>query len=851
MNIRTLISNYLKSVNRLNDINKELKKIQKTQENLVNTNTNISTAINSISDNSQTSTSVSAVEQQISQSNIDSISFSVVTACYNNAKYVDDYFLSLIKQDNFEKLQVIIVDDGSTDGSKDEIMKWVKLYPENIEYYYQPNKGQSEARNLGLKYVKNDWLTFIDMDDFVSENYFSEAALAISKYGRKIGMYINKWVSFYERTGKRKNDHPLNYRFNNIPRFKLIDLEENPDYFYLSVSSSFFSSDVVRATKIEFQDIKPNFEDANFIDSYLRVGRFTKCVFMREPEYYYRKRSDHSSTIDLSKKDKRRYLDLLKTGYLATFEAFGNQNIPKHVQKQIYYDLRWNFVGYSAIADLFTEKERQMRKELLSEIFLYIDIDVVKSSDKLANQRFRELVLAEFYGETTIPTVTYIQRDRGHITLKLNGISKDLKEILIDEKSIFEYPYAEKIHVQSMECSHMEYFVKVPMMKNIYPTVQFDESELEILKVNNKYKSKYFNPKAKILFYDRMDMADDNAEAMYDWMMERHPEYENCYFAVKRDSYDFNRLKEKGFKVLAYGEPEFEKFYADADFIITAAGDDSIHNYKRYRYFWYKSNAKFIFLQHGVTKDDLSPWLFGKRINGLIAATNFEVQEFRKSKYSVFNDEIWPTGFTRFDKLYNNPQGKILLSYTWRKEYEGYTLREFKDTDFANQLITLLTDKTLKEILFKNQLTLTVALHPNFNKYRNLFIKYCGEHIELVDSTEISYRDMFAESNLMITDFSSVFADFLYLGKPVIFHQFDKEKFFENHTYKPALNYEEAGLGPVVYEVNDLLKEIENSVANNFKISDTYQPQIDNFFLYRDKNNRKRLFEKLVEKYGN
>ncbi|WP_270265495.1 CDP-glycerol glycerophosphotransferase family protein [Lactococcus formosensis] len=840
MQIRKIARNYFKSINKITDVSKGIKSLNDTHQKMIRSTENLTRSVESL----QSLTSVNNFKNE-------KIKFTIVTACYNNASYIDDYFLSLLKQKYFQNLQIIIVDDGSTDDSKIKIKKWQQIYPNNIEYYYQKNKGQSAARNTGIQFAKNSWITFIDMDDFVSENYFLENAEAINCYGQTVGIYINKWVSYYENLDQKNNNHPLNYRFKDIGRFKDIDLTNNPEYFYLSASSSIFNTNIIKALNIDFKEIKPNFEDANFIDRYLLYSNSAKVVFIRDTEYFYRKRSDKSSTIDLSKTDKRRYLDLLKSGYLSTFQEFKKKIIPKHVQSQIYYDLRWNFEGYSLIQDKFTEAEKDHRRKLLKEIFNYIDIETVIKSKKIVSKRFEDLIMCEYYGSIITPEVTYIQQHLSCITLKFEGVSTLVDQIKIDGKKLGQYPTATKYHIRSVDASYVEILVKIPMRGKKLPYINFNSKELAISKINKNYTDSKFNPKSKLLFFDRKDKADDNAEVMYEWMMNNHPEFKNISFAICKDSPDWIRLKEKGFNLLPYGEADFNRAYEHADYILSAAGDDSIHNYQRYRYFWYKSNAKLIFLQHGITKDDLSPWLYAKRINQIIAATKMEVEEFKKDKYSIFDDEIIASGFPRYDKLYNNPQGKIILNLTWRKEFEGYSIQEIATTDYVENLFLILKNEQLLRKLKENNLKISFLLHPNFNRFIDLFKKLKSDVVEVLDVSSISYRDIFAEGNLMITDYSSVFADFSYLKKPVIHFQPDREEFFENHTYKPLLNYDKDGLGPVTKTVEELVSLISTYIENNFEVEELYLERIEKFFLYQDTNNCERLFSELVAKYGN
>lgn len=93
---------------------------------------------------------------------------SIVIPIYNSEKYILECIES-IKQQSYHQLQVILVDDGSTDNSK-EICKKICAEDKRFHYFYQENQGPSAARNLGLERVTGDYLMFVDADDLLEKN---------------------------------------------------------------------------------------------------------------------------------------------------------------------------------------------------------------------------------------------------------------------------------------------------------------------------------------------------------------------------------------------------------------------------------------------------------------------------------------------------------------------------------------------------------------------------------------------------------------------------------------------------------------------------------------------------------
>lgn len=114
--------------------------------------------------------------------------FSVVIPLYNKANYVEKAVRSILGQ-SFEKFEIIIVNDGSTDNSLEIVQK---ISDERIQIIDQKNSGVSTARNNGVKKARYHYLSFLDADDWWAPNYLEEVSNLISKYN-DAGIYGTKY----------------------------------------------------------------------------------------------------------------------------------------------------------------------------------------------------------------------------------------------------------------------------------------------------------------------------------------------------------------------------------------------------------------------------------------------------------------------------------------------------------------------------------------------------------------------------------------------------------------------------------------------------------------------------------
>lgn len=129
---------------------------------------------------------------------------SVIIPCYNGAAVIDRSVKSVYDQSTNFQIELIIVDDGSTDKSKERIMEWLPLFERKdyiLKYVYQTNKGLGGAINTGLKYVTGKYLTLLDADDCFLLDSINKRVVFLEKNPDFVGVRTNGWQ---DKDGERR-----------------------------------------------------------------------------------------------------------------------------------------------------------------------------------------------------------------------------------------------------------------------------------------------------------------------------------------------------------------------------------------------------------------------------------------------------------------------------------------------------------------------------------------------------------------------------------------------------------------------------------------------------------------------
>lgn len=298
--------------------------------------------------------------------------FSIVMAVYNVEDYLEEAIDSVINQTlSFEEnIQLILVDDGSSDNSRDIALNYQSKFPNNIVVISKENGGVASARNIGLKHVNGKYVNFMDSDDKFSLNAFEKVFNFIKNHDCNDFDVISIPVVFFDAM---KGDHYLNYKFD---MGDIVDLVENPDCYEVYTHSIFVKKEAIG--DFEFDSRLINMEDALFINKIILDKMAVALV--KDCSYLYRKRFDDTAILSTAHQKKEYFTDRLKYLYLALINYSLDQKgfVPDFIQNLLVYDLHW-MIKIDDINDIFDDK-RELDEfwHYLEKVLSHLDSDVIK-----------------------------------------------------------------------------------------------------------------------------------------------------------------------------------------------------------------------------------------------------------------------------------------------------------------------------------------------------------------------------------------------------------------------------------------------------------------------------------------
>jgi|GEM_PF-1174792 len=894
--------------------------------------------------------------------------FSIVMAVYNVEKYLEEALESLLKQTfSFDNIEVILVNDGSTDNSAKICETYASKY-QNIIYLSKENGGVSSARNAGIDMATGKYINFMDPDDRLDKKCL-EVVHRFFINNPEVKIATIPFYMFEAQNGS----HILNFKFKDE---RVVDSQEEFNSIFLSSSISFINRDTLGTRRFTLG--RKYGEDAELMTELVVENRYFGLI--PEAKYFYRKRYETTSALNFANDDPDYFIPYFQylKGILEKHTVNGITN--KYVQEVVFYDMAWKLEKKDM--PLFLEDKIDEFKDIIFDMLSYIDREIIIGS-RVLNHYQKHAVLSwkatgliptpesGFYKELKEKNNLFLEKDNGEkgfalsrIELKIDVIdfqnniftiigyydglysSMDLSFYILDNNKerfsskLVEYNNNDVYFLGALlhkrigfifsieyeKIEKMNFFNIVVTKKGLTKITSLDlkgnfskitkhnmnsyivandsllfyNREKKSIMLTEKSKSSIFKREARLLeillrinkrsngiskreihyvstlrikarsiqrknmqknkiinlFIDRVDKADDNAEVLYDFFAkESGPNMEN-YFIINKTSPDYIRLIEKGVNVVAFGSREHCLLLLTCNYLFSSHADHMIFNTPKFnRLLLDIKQFKYVFLQHGVTKDDMSHWL--KRSNQnfykFITSSKYEYNDIVNNNYQYTPEQISLTGFPRFDNLTNTKAKTILIMPTWRHDIVGRYDHNLRQIPYVEKFKHSYYFKCWNSFLNNNDF----LNFCNAKGYKIMFVPHPSIRQQITDfnlsnvivsNYKDRYVDLFNSSSILITDYSSTFFDFGYTYKPVIYYHFDTGNWDRKNSY---FSYEENGFGPIYSKQTDILDYVKKLIENDCEMEEKYRDRVATFYNYHDTNNSKRIYDMIINDISN
>ena len=888
--------------------------------------------------------------------NINCFTFSVIMPIYNTGRYLDESIHSLLIQTfGYKEIQIILVNDGSTDNSENICLEFQKLFPNNINYIKIEHSGVSKARNIGLTLAKGKYINFFDPDDQWDSKAF-EYFLSFFQNNKDIMLACGRF-KFFEKTNSY---HPLDYKFYQT---RIVNLTQEYNCIMSTTANCFFHSSYISNKKFE-ENVQIQ-EDTLFINNILLSNPMMGLI--KEAIYYYRKRYDQSSRTQTQRKDSEFYFSTINNvcKYLINNSIILYNKIIPFIQFYISYNLlfRIRIPSYKYLNISDYNHYVQLIKNLLLNINDKYILEQVNAPDK-----YKILALSKKYDKDLRYDIIFengILKYSNYSLLNLGDTKNILTwNIISIEKNILHiegidyfwlpkskyyyfckcgnksfYPtyqnYTKEIFdslfgfistsrivifdidLENIEHNILQFYIsinnvsweifpnprlstRIPIIKDSYCILgnyiiklidkrltlykysqqleqYYEEQYCKQLKQEGKNiiiklrkETKLYQKKCKSIEFkneiwiisDRKNKAGDNGEYFFRYLRGKKPKGVKPFYAINKNCDDYSRLKKFG-NILDLNSVKYLKTLLKSNKVISSIESfwtensfGIIQNYIRDLF-----NFDFVYIQSGIIKDDLSKYLnrFYTNIKLFVTSTKNEFNSILSGDYGYNSKNIFLTGLPRYDnlehnnKFYKNDNNRIILVMpTWRAEikenkyssiYETIYNDNFKETKFFHFYNSLINDERLKNSMNLYNYTGIFCLHQNFQAQ---WIDFSKNEKFIIEKT-CDYQQLLLRSSLLITDYSSIFFDFGYLKKPIIYTHFDYKNYRLFQYPEGYFNYEKDGFGPIYNDIDSIINAIIKSMKNNCTIQKEYLKRIESFFYFFDEYNNERLYKELTK----
>lgn len=317
----------------------------------------------------------------------------VIIPIYNSGTFIDETLRS-VRNQSYKNLQILVIDDGSTDDSLDKVINQRNL-DSRVEIIVQMHKGVATARNVGVDNAVGEYITFVDSDDSVHMDYVLNLVEPFLKYEDLLysSVGFNKVHSETEKFSFG-DDKYSRKEILNIDNATLLFLGPNK-HFDVSVWGKLFPSELLH--KMPFIE-NVYFEDFDLISRMLRKSKTEKIFVDRSIRYHYFQRMNTVSRLEFDRSN----VAALKIANDMDFSSISDPNI------RAVYVYKYTLAIFNIYINAYKVGDVEARNELNRQIISILTVS------KVAEIRYLKLFVMRmmlFLGERGFSIFTLFRKE--------------------------------------------------------------------------------------------------------------------------------------------------------------------------------------------------------------------------------------------------------------------------------------------------------------------------------------------------------------------------------------------------------------------------------------------------------
>lgn len=711
---------------------------------------------------------------------------SIVVPVFNGEAFFEKSLQSLLAQ-TLEDLEIIIINDGSTDGTQKIIDAYQERYPDKIKSRLVENGGAGKARNYALDLAEGEYIGFFDSDDFIAKDMYEKL------YDEAIRKEADIVVcGYYVAT----NTSLRSYQKGSMEVYGQ-SIFDQPDMFVYGVPylwNKIFKRSMIEKNQIRFHDFRI-FEDLEF--TYRLFFLANRIVKVDEPLYYYMKLNADSLTARFTE----RFFDIIPA----------MKSLVSFARELGVYEQFKDYLLFIYMNHMYIRMNANVSFSDMKLKYKYIDACFDYMEEEFPNWRAHDY----YFENKKRNKRRYVSRGYWKRMSLVMKVSKKLRRLKNRTKKMFRMLIKRKPGAK-----YLKYTETCPVMKN---WILLDSQHGEDLNGN--------------MFYLLKELQKDQYAGFEVYVTVAKKRIEE--FKRKLDFYGISRVK-----LLIKESNQYLKVLAAAGYLF---------NDTSFPTFFIKRKEQVYFnTWHGTPLKTLGKKTREDFYNIGNLQKNFNVADYLlyPSEYmmehmiedymlaNISHNKAALIGYPRNAIFFDDERraqirhqqgldGKTVISYmpTWRG-----TLNNQDNDDYVEDL-----QKKLTEI--SRKLNADQVLYLNVHPYLKDYIQIDGFTNVFMFPKEYETYDFLNISDILITDYSSVFFDFACTGRRILLFAYDKEAYMrERGLY---IDFDQLPF-PMVETVDALIDAI------NDLSSSSYADFVETYARYDSADVNEKICEQII-----